>query len=67
MTRPGYLVHAEHEARDEAERHGWDEDYLPEREPSQPPAIEDDLMRTIRERALAFEQARRAQRERNAQ
>lgn len=41
MTRPGWLVHAEQEARDEAERNGWDEDYLPDRDergPHVPPA-----------------------------
>ena len=32
MTRPGWLVHAEHDARDHAERGGWDEDYLPDRD-----------------------------------
>lgn len=32
MTRPGWLVHAEQDARDEAERHGWDLDYLPDRD-----------------------------------
>lgn len=62
MTRPGYLVHAEHEARDEAERHGWDEDYLPDRDephPGLPPAVEDDLMQMIRARAAYRDEYRR--------
>ena len=61
MTRAGWLVHAEQEARDAAERAGLDLDYLPDRDeaPERAPAASDGLMERIREgAALAHEQRR---------
>ena len=54
MTRPGYLVHAEQEARDHADRAGWyDERHDPE--PLDGLHIEDALMARIRAGAARME------------
>ena len=64
--RPGHLVHAEHEARDHAERAGWyDERHDPE--PLDGLHIEDALMARIRAGAhLMHEQQRREEHWREA-
>ena len=63
--RPGYLVHAEQEARDAAERAGLDLDYLPDRDeaPERAPAVEDGLMARIRAGAARMEADRERMRE----
>ena len=55
--RPGWLVHAEQEARDAAERAGLNLDYLPDRDeaPTPAPAREDALMERIRAGAARME------------
>lgn len=65
MTRPGYLVHVEHDARDHAERAGLDLDYLPDRDeaPTPAPAREDALMERIREAAHIMHEQQRRERE----
>ena len=63
--RPGYLVHAEHDARDAAERAGWVDDYRPDRDeaPEHAPAVEDALMARIRAGAARMEADRERMRE----
>lgn len=60
MSRDGELIRAEQEARDEAERMGWNEEYLPdldERGPAHPP--NPDAFSVAAETAIRRERERR--------
>ena len=63
--RPGYLVHAEQEAREAAERAGWVDDYLPDRDEPTPESgpVDEALLARIRAGAARMEADRERMRE----